>query len=58
MSSRTRKLERKSHKHDVRDFYVVDGNRTLRRAVRNRRVTNPDKVHELGSVTFIKAPFR
>lgn len=29
-----------------------------RRAVRNRRVANPDRVDQLGSVTFIKAPFR
>lgn len=59
MSSRTRKLQREPKRQDYRNFfYDVDGNRQLRRAVRNRRVANPDRVDQLGSMIYIKAPFK
>ena len=36
-------------------LYYGTVNRTLRRAIKNRRVANPDRVDQLGSVTYIKA---
>ena len=51
-----RKAQRTSDKKTCSGIlYYETGNRSLRRAIKNRRVANPDRVDQLGSVTYIKA---
>ena len=58
MSSLRRKTKRESFKNEIPNICFVEGNRTLRRAIKNRRVANPDRVDQLGSVTYIRTTSR
>lgn len=58
MSNLKRKIKRTSFKNEFPNIYFGECNREFRRAIKNRRVSNPEKIHEMGSTLYIKAPLR
>lgn len=59
VSSLRRKIKRTGEKiFDPPYNYYETGNRRLRRAIKNRRVANPDNVQDICETTYIKARLR